>query len=202
MEILSSILSINPYDLMALETRKYTDAHEKELTGPAIQDHYAAEAGFHDTSYFHFPPGREHYRLLMHISTLYSGETLFDIGTNRCMSAMALSHNPENKIKSYDIVQVLKDNPKIPNVEFLIGDSTEDEEIRKTRFIFLDVDHDGLYEDKFYSFLNSIEWKGILVLDDIHLNEPMKNFWNGISQEKYDLTQIGHWSGTGLVVFR
>ena len=79
---------------------------------------------------------------------------------------------------------------------------TEDEEIRKTRFIFLDVDHDGLYEDKFYSFLNSIEWKGILVLDDIHLNEPMKNFWNGISQEKYDLTQIGHWSGTGLVVFR
>jgi predicted O-methyltransferase YrrM len=195
-------LSINPHDLMDLDTIRYTTEHERELTGSALQNHFAAQSGFHDTSYFHLPPGREHYRLLMHISTLYNEETLFDIGTNRCMSAMALSHNPSNKIKSYDIVQVLGENPKIPNVEFLLGDSTEDEDIKSTRFIFLDVDHDGLYEDKFYAFLKRIEWKGILVLDDIHLNEPMMGFWNGIEEEKYDLTQIGHWSGTGLVVFR
>ena len=202
MDILNKILSIDPAVLMQIDTMKYTTEHEKELTGSALQNHYAAQPGFHDTSYFHFSPGREHYRLLMHISTLFDGETLFDVGTNRCMSAMALSHNPSNRIKSYDIVQVLAENPKISNVEFLLGDSTEDERIKSTRLIFLDVDHDGLYEDKFYAFLKSIEWKGILILDDIHLNEPMKNFWNGISEEKYDLTQIGHWSGTGLVVFK
>lgn len=202
MEILNKILSINPHDLMALDTNRYTDEHAKELTGSALQNHFAAQAGFHDTSYFHLHPGREHYRLLMHISTLYDKEILFDVGTNRCMSAMALSHNKSNRVKSYDIVQVLNENPKIPNVEFLLGDSTEDEDIKSAKFIFLDVDHDGLYEDKFYAFLKSIEWKGILMLDDIHLNDPMMRFWQGIEEDKYDLTQIGHWSGTGLVVFR
>jgi len=194
MDILNRILSIDASDLMQIDTMKYTNEHAAQLTGSALQNHYAAQPGFHDTSYFHQLPGREHYRLLMHISTLYREETLFDVGTNRCMSAMALSHNPSNKIKSYDIVQVLAENPKIPNVEFLLGDSTEDEDIRSSRFIFLDVDHDGIYEDKFYAFLKSIEWKGILMLDDIHLNEPMARFWNGIEEEKHDLTKIGHWS--------
>ena len=202
MDILNKILSTDASDLMQIDTMKYTNEHAAQLTGSALQNHYAAQPGFHDTSYFHQLPGREHYRLLMHISTLYREETLFDVGTNRCMSAMALSHNPSNKIKSYDIVQVLAENPKIPNVEFLLGDSTEDEDIRSSRFIFLDVDHDGIYEDKFYAFLKSIEWKGILMLDDIHLNEPMARFWNGIEEEKHDLTKIGHWSGTGLVAFK
>jgi len=202
MDILNRILSIETAELMQIDTMKYTIEHAKELTGSALQNHYAAQPGFHDTSYFHQIPGREHYRLLMHISTLYGEETLFDVGTNRCISAMALSHNPSNKIKSYDIVQVLAENPKIRNVEFLLGDSTEDKEIKSSRFIFLDVDHDGIYEDKFYAFLRSIEWKGILMLDDIHLNEPMMKFWNGIEEEKHDLTRIGHWSGTGLVVFK
>jgi hypothetical protein len=40
------------------------------------------------------------------------------------------------------------------------------------------------------------------MLDDIHLNDDMKLFWNNITEEKYDLTSIGHWSGTGLVVFK
>ena len=49
-------------------------------------------------------------------------------------------------------------------------------------------------------FLIDNNWHGKLLLDDINLNQEMKNFWNGISHEKYDLTDIGHWSGTGLVI--
>ena len=47
----------------------------------------------HDSSYFHGESGKEHYRLLMYISSLYNNKILFDVGTNRCMSAISLSSN-------------------------------------------------------------------------------------------------------------
>ena len=59
----------------------------------------------------------------------------------------------------------------------------------------------GMDEDS-YQHLKKINWEGYLVLDDIHLNDPMKEFWNQIDNEKYDITPMGHWSGTGLVIFR
>jgi len=152
--------------------------------------------------YYHYPPSREHYRLLIYISTLFNNQILFDIGTNRCMSAMALSYNKNNKIKSYDIIQQLPENPKVDNIDFILGDSTDDIDIKNTPFIFLDVDHDGVYENVIYEYLHKINWKGILLLDDIHLNEPMSKFWQNISEEKYDITNIGHWSGTGIILFK
>jgi hypothetical protein len=155
----------------------------------------------HDPSYFHLFSGSEHYRLLMYVSSILDDEILFDVGTNRCMSAIALSFNKKNKVKSYDIEQVLTKNPILENVNFCIGDSREDGDILSSKFIFLDVYHDGEYENKFYNFLLENKWKGLLMLDDIHLNAPMKNFWQNISEKKIDITKKGHWSGTGLVVF-
>jgi hypothetical protein len=154
-----------------------------------------------NTECYHGMSGREHYRLLMYISTLFNDNVLFDVGTNECRSAIALSYNNNNKIKSFDIIQINPENPVIENVEFILGDSTKDKNIHTTPFIFLDVDHDGTYENIFYSFLKESKWKGLLMLDDIHLNDAMKNFWNKIEEEKYDLTSIGHWSGTGVVLF-
>jgi hypothetical protein len=29
----------------------------------------------------------------------------------------------------------------------------------------------------------------------------MDNFWDGLKNEKYDLTEIGHHSGTGIAIF-
>jgi len=155
-----------------------------------------------DISCYHGNSGREHYRLLIYTSTLFNDVTLFDIGTNACRSAVALSFNKNNKLKSYDIIQVMPTNPTLDNVEFILGDSTKDTDITSTPFIFLDVDHDGTYENIFYNFLKETKWKGLLMLDDIHLNEEMKSFWANITEEKYDITSKGHWSGTGLVVFK
>lgn len=155
-----------------------------------------------DISCYHTQSGREHYRLLIYTSTLFSNTTLFDVGTNACRSALALSYNKSNKIKSYDIIQVMPNNPTVENIEFILGDSTKDIDITTTPFIFLDVDHDGVYENTFYNFLKESKWQGLLMLDDIHLNEAMRSFWQNITEEKYDITSKGHWSGTGLVVFR
>ena len=68
--------------------------------------------------------------------------------------------------------------------------------------MFLDVNHDGKFEKIFYEHLKEINYKGLILCDDIYLNEPMKRWWNDIEEEKYDLTYKGHWSGTGLIYFK
>ena len=68
-------------------------------------------------------------------------------------------------------------------------------------YILLDTNHDGTFEKAFYEYLIEIDYKGILLLDDIKLNPEMIDFWNGITKEKQDISEIGHITGTGLVMF-
>lgn len=156
--------------------------------------------------YFHRNSGSEHYRLLTCLSSLVHNSIIFDIGTNYCLSALALSNNKSNIVLSYDIIDKIDSNYKNKNlenlnIEFIIGDSTNDSRISESNLIFFDAEHDGIFENIFYQYLKEINWKGLLILDDIHLNDPMRKFWNIISEEKHDITRIGHWSGTGLVIF-
>ena len=190
-ETYNKILKLSNYELNSLNSMFINDYSDK-LISTELQHH---------PYYFHMESGKEHYRLLMYISTLYNNEIIFDIGTNKCMSALALSYNKSNKIKTFDVVRILPENPLVDNIEYIIGDSTKDIDLIKCPIIFLDVDHDGLYENIFYEHLKHINWRGILILDDIHLNDPMKSFWNKIEEKKYDITNIGHWSGTGMVIF-
>ena len=88
------------------------------------------------------------------------------------------------------------------NIEFNMKNVLDDANVlTSTRFIMLDTNHDGIFENQFYSKLKEINYKGILFLDDIHLNPMMKIFWDGITEEKYDLTSKGHNTGTGIVIF-
>lgn len=155
---------------------------------------------FHNIEYFHLESGKEHYRLLMYISTLFNKGILFDIGTNKCMSAAALSFSMKNRIKTYDIKKYLLINPILPGVEYILGDATKDNELMKSNFIFFDAEHDGIFENIFYNYLKEINWKGIIMFDDIlHCSNEMTTFWNNIKEEKYDITNLGRWSGTGIV---
>jgi predicted O-methyltransferase YrrM len=187
----SKILNVSNIELNSMDS-SYINEYSNKLINYELD---------HNPYYFHMESGKEHYRLLMYVSTLYNNDVIFDVGTNKCMSALALSYNKSNRVKTYDIVKLLPENPNVDNIEYILGDSTKDLDLEKCPVIFLDVDHDGIYEDIFYDHLKSINWKGILILDDIHLNDPMKNFWNRIEEKKYDITNVGHWSGTGLVVF-
>ena len=157
-------------------------------------------------NYFKGAPGQEHYKLLGYISLLFNNETLLDIGTYKGCSALALSLNPTNQIKSFDIRQGLRSLSSTPNnVEFIIDNILDGKYInliQSTNFIILDTDHNGPFEHDFYEHLKSIDWKGTLILDDIKLNDPMIVFWDTIIEEKYDISRIGHYSGTGLVIFK
>lgn len=154
--------------------------------------------------------GREHYKLLAYLSTqCESGETIYDIGTYMGLSALALAYNPNVHVVTYDIVDNLPADKKTirqyPNITYKIADCTSKDEIveiAKAPIVLLDVDpHDGVQEPKIFSALVENGFRGLLFLDDIHLNEGMRNWWNSIPYKKYDLTKYGHYSGTGVVVF-
>ena len=152
--------------------------------------------------------GRDHYRLLSYISSLYKDITICDVGTKHGLSAIALA-SPTNKVYSYDINDKLDDQIKEVasdiNCTFLLENCLETEENRErllsSDIVMLDTDHDGVFEEAFYLFLKTNNFSGILLLDDIHLCDPMKNFWSSITEPKFDITKYGHFSGTGLVCF-
>lgn len=146
-----------------------------------------------------------HYRLLTYISKLYDNILILDLGTSHGWSCLSLAQNLSNIIYTYDTTS--KDISYISekyNVEFKNMDANSElpEILSKAKIIFLDIDpHEGSQEIKFYDNLIKTNFKGILLCDDIKLNQGMIDFWYKINKEKYDLTEIGHWSGTGLVNF-
>jgi predicted O-methyltransferase YrrM len=171
----------------------------------ALNVNFINQYNFHHNVGYYFgqSANQEHYRLLMYIAGLFNNEALFDIGTYRCVSAAALSYNFKNKIISYDINQYLPVNPMLPRVEYRIGDCTKDLQLIDSHFMFFDVAHDGIFEKIFIDHLRAISWKGLLLCDDIHLEGAMSDWWNDeVVEEKYDITSIGHWSGTGLIYFK
>lgn len=155
--------------------------------------------------YYHQPSGQEHYRLLMYISQQYNYEILADVGTNRGASAVALAFNPSNLVYSVDLVDCKEGEPLPKNCEYVIGnmlwESNILDQILKCKFIMLDIDHEYHNEIQIYKRLIDSGWKGIMLCDDIHLNEPMKRFWNEVDAPKLDITKYGHISGTGAIIF-
>jgi predicted O-methyltransferase YrrM len=151
-------------------------------------------------TYFRTYP-REHYRLLAFISSLKDGVTLFDVGTLYGYSALAFSYNPENHVISYNLVEErqLRFEEDLGNIEFCVGDVLSDERLLDSAAILLDTAHDGHFERLFLDHLRKHDYRGLLILDDIHLNPAMELVWREVDWLKEDATNMGHWSGTGLV---
>jgi hypothetical protein len=162
------------------------------------------------------PAGIEHYKLLSYLSKQINNAIIFDIGTHKGFSALALSHNKNNTVYTFDLYDKINEEDKKNlwsnnNVKFstdnLMDDLTRNkwkDLILNSSIIFIDIDpHEGTEEYKFYLWLKENKYKGLLILDDIfYFKEMRDNIWHKIPNiEKYDLTRFGHWSGTGFVVF-
>jgi hypothetical protein len=148
--------------------------------------------------------GIEHYKLLAYISSCYTGQPIYDIGTHKGNSSLAMSYSSNTKIISYDIVDVrtIRNLPK--NVEYRLGDFRLDPQVLQSPFIFVDVDpHDGIQEKAFHEFFLANNYKGLVMWDDIKILGT-KPWWDSINEKsiiKLDLSQAGHWSGTGLIIY-
>jgi hypothetical protein len=153
-------------------------------------------------NYYTDKSSKEHYRLLTHISNSFNDETFIDVGTLKGCSALALSTNENNKVFSFNVSNQLELKSLPKNVEFIIDNvlnSKYDNILLSAKFILLDTFHDGSFEQEFLNYLKSINYSGVLILDDIYLNNEMRFFWENINEDKLDITNIGHSSGTGVV---
>lgn len=160
-----------------------------------------------DLQFFQHGCGKEHYRLLMYLASCLKGpEPMIDIGTYKGLSAAALGADSEQKVITYDIANYIPDNDvvkKMSNIEFRIANCcNEMDTICSSKLLFIDIDpHDGIEDAKIFKLLVENGFKGLLVIDDIHHFEGMRNFFDSITLQKYDVTAYGHWSGTGIVNF-
>ena len=169
----------------------------------------------YDSSQYNKKSGQQEYRLYSYISTFFNDITILDIGTYQGTSSISLSHNPSNYVKSYDIIDSIKNKEHIifkkENVNHYIKNGIDvieemtDEDIKKTKIIMIDTEHRGDEELVMINKLNDKNFSGIIILDDIHHPDPkqcaaMEKFWNNISFKKYDVTKYGHFSGTGIIL--
>lgn len=162
----------------------------------------------------------QHYKLLAHISKYIEGN-IIDIGTLAGASAIALSYNIDNTVYTFDLPVTTfynwsqKDKQEVYNDDFRYADNKRSNIVQKvgnvlksskillsSDLIFLDIDHSGVIERKIVEYLINKKWEGILIMDDTHdpvMEEIIKLTENYAST--YDLTGIGHNTGTVAMIF-
>ena len=156
----------------------------------------------------------EHYKLIQSLCKSLQLRNVVEVGTFTGMSALIWLLNGVN-LTSVDIVpwrdfeDTVLDQELILNTDFVqyVLNISEPGAFNKmiplfksADLIFLDGPKDGIFEQKVVpQILSLMAGKGNwLMLDDIHLR-AMNSCWENIKTEKYDLSLIGHSTGTGLV---
>lgn len=137
-------------------------------------------SNYHNEEYF--KSKGEHYKLLAYLSTQVNNSIIFDIGTHRGYSALALSYNNKNTVHTFDLEEKINNEQKktlwindnvIFNKDNLMDHATRDlwkEKLLSSSIIFLDIDpHEGSEEYKFYLWLKDNNYNGLLILDDIYI---------------------------------
>lgn len=160
--------------------------------------------------FFMQPPGQEAYKLLGYIS-MHSAGVITDIGTQHGSSALALSLNSQVFVETYDKFKLVPDNNQVqtimnkPNIKYrILSAQSIISKIAESNVVYLDINtNDGIEETKFIQKLLELKFQGLLILDDIKLNTAMKKVWEDVPKhlKKLDVTEYGHWSGTGIIVF-
>lgn len=184
------------------------EVHKEDLTSMYPYSMYYKDEGHNGNHKYFVKEKGEHYKLISYLSRQCpDGSTVIDIGTFLGFSALALANNQAVSVVTYDIAEcVVPPRPSIldvSNIEYRVKDCMEDIELLlDAPLVVLDVDpHDGVQEKHMIGMLLKHGYKGLVLCDDIHLNSGMKNFWDWVPMKKIDLTEYGHFSGTGVIIF-
>ena len=149
-------------------------------------------------------PGKEQYRLYNYINKHFPYTHLTEFGVEYGTSLRVLSHN--KTAYAFDIVDNRYGEAKtLPNVSFTLCDAIDAVylswlEISSSQLIHFDTVHNGLHEHTWLSTMKKFGYHGTILFDDIYVCPDMIQWWTNISDEKYDLTFVGHHTGTGVVI--
>lgn len=95
--------------------------------------------------------------------------------------------------------KVFEDN-QINVVKLLTPESCVEQKFLNHDFIFVDAGHDGEIEFKIHQRLISLGWNGIVLWDDINIDDRMRKFWNKINNPKIE-TDWHDECGFGIVSY-
>jgi hypothetical protein len=179
------------------------------------------------------PPGREHYTLLEYMTATYGDcRHVVDIGTRYVASSLALGSH-ETPVWTFDLpsstereqafrgesekqwkrkVEAAKVHIKFHNYDLLKVSNDDFRRYMSTWLIILDTHHrpySAPFEREWLDRLLSLgDFSGLVLLDDINLNNEMKQWWKELQAKAtergykpFELTSVGHVSGTGLLDF-
>jgi predicted O-methyltransferase YrrM len=168
---------------------------------PAYQKYFLQEAG------------KEPYKLIAFLSKRIGGVAV-DMGTLYGSSALALSYNEQTQVMTLDTKRHIPDTQdlvtplKRPNVRMIVAScQTVLSHAAKANLVLLDIDaHLTTEIKKIIHELAYHGFKGVLVLDNINLNDDMKSLWVNVGKEltnckTIDATLLGHHTGTGIIVY-
>ena len=183
----------------------------KEVVGATLFPKQYINYLNNDIEFIYCPAGEEHYKLLATITNSLSNAKIIDIGTYIGHNAVSLAGNLSNTVFSFDISDsVYGKCRKKPNVRYYVYDLLNEDNrnhnkdlILQSDIILVDVSpHDGIIEKDFYEWLKVNSYGGLIIWDDIYLNDNMTAFWKDIPEEnKIDLTEVGHITGSGITFF-
>jgi predicted O-methyltransferase YrrM len=165
-------------------------------------------------------PG-EHYRLLSGLVRALRPSLVVEVGTFTGSGSLALvdgtrANNNGAKVITYDIFPwgeipgtlLRAEDFGSDELEQRIGDLGQDAYFSEQRstllgaeLIFVDGPKDARFEPIFFSRLFDLLAGShhVVAADDIHFLN-MVQIWNGLKVDKLDITSLGHWSGTGLML--
>ncbi|MCL2457580.1 MAG: tetratricopeptide repeat protein [Desulfobulbus sp.] len=200
-------------ELIHLALQGAKQAHKIDLA--AIAGRYDRETA----SYIQLWPG-EHYKLLAALVRIRTPQLIVEIGTASGASALALKKflPKHGRIITYDIVPWqeypgcgLQEDDFDHQLEQRILDLSnpivalnQQSELAQADMVFVDAAKDGQMEYFFCDFFERTAFVSpspLIVFDDIRMPE-MLALWRAIKHPKLDFTSFGHWSGTGLVLWK
>ncbi len=164
----------------------------------------------------HLWPG-EHYRLLAALIQELNPRNVLEIGTFTGLSALAMLHYlpVDAQLTTFDIIPwdqipgtYLRPNDFASGqLHQIVCDLKNPENcrihaslLRRSDLMFIDGPKDGIFEQRLLDNFASIGLQPhtLLVFDDIRIWNMLET-WRGIPYPKFDITSIGHFTGTGLV---
>lgn len=181
---------------------------------PIFEGRMSAEPRWFDTW-----PG-EHYRLLAAMVRTLHATTVIEIGTFTGMGTVAILQGlrPDGQVVTFDLVPWndfehtwLQDEDFAKTeggrVTQMLADVSAPGGIEPYRalfeaadFIFIDGPKDGTTESRILANLATLTLRRdpIVFFDDIRVMN-MVGVWRRVSRPKFDITSLGHWSGSGLI---
>ena len=113
--------------------------------------------------------GQCEYRLYAHLSTLFNGTTILDVGSRTGGSALALSYNEKNQVISYDLEEQGASSIKRDNITWKIQDFREDDTLDFDNISTIDKKTISkfLYQKLCYYFDGFERLKSFRVIKDI-----------------------------------